>query len=537
MDKNEDKTLKNDEIKLRVISLLEEGYNITEISFKLDIPRKTISSFLNAITHKKWWQSVGEKKIADGKIHDHHKNIKLFNGTKRFILTSAQNNTFIHEDFYQSLLNASNFYNAKLIIGTYTYNKNGFQSLVKDDGEWYDSRIKKYILNDPAQLADELVWCGELNILPTAVNPMSGLQNYTKSSSAIIPHAKMQMESIPSKLNELPKFLYTTGSITKRNYIQKKSGQKASFYHVFGALLVEIDDDGDWFVRQLVAENETGSFYDLNNLFTPEGTYQDLSTVEAINWGDIHSEKRDESCFKNSFEKKNTSILDILKPKYQFVHDVLDFESRNHHNIKDPYEMFRLYSLGKDCVENNLKTVISTLKSMERKFSDIIVVSSNHDLALQKWLKNSDYRSDPVNALLFLELQFEAYKSLKDNKYFSPLEYYIRNKSDIKNIKFLKTDESFIICGKNGIECGQHGHNGVNGSKGTIDSFKKFGLRINLGHSHSAGIKDGVFQAGVSGLLDMNYNEGPSTWSHSHIITYKNEKRTIITMKNGKWKK
>jgi len=59
---------------------------------------------------------------------------------------------------------------------------------------------------------------------------------------------------------------------------------------------------------------------------------------------------------------------------------------------------------------------------------------------------------------------------------------------------------------------------------------------VNTGHTHSTGIIDGVYTAGVHGKLDMDYNKGPSSWSHSHVITYPNGKRAIITIKDGKWR-
>ena len=132
-----------------------------------------------------------------------------------------------------------------------------------------------------------------MNILPTAVNPISGLQNYTNKDSAIIPHAKLQLESLPTPKFEPAKMMYTTGTVTQRNYVQMKAGQKASINHVFSALVVEIDSDGDWFVRQLVAESETGNFFDLGWYYTPDGKHQEPYCVEAINWGDIHSAKLD----------------------------------------------------------------------------------------------------------------------------------------------------------------------------------------------------------------------------------------------------
>src|SRR3546814_337856 len=81
-----------------------------------------------------------------------------------------------------------------------------------------------------------------------------------------------------------------------------------------------------------------------------------------------------------------------------------------------------------------------------------------------------------------------------------------------------------------------HGHLGPNGARGGAAAFAKMGRKANVGHSHQAGIYDGIFTAGTSSNLDMGYNRGPSSWSHSDVLTYKNGKRTIITHWNGKWR-
>jgi hypothetical protein len=95
-----------------------------------------------------------------------------------------------------------------------------------------------------------------------------------------------------------------------------------------------------------------------------------------------------------------------------------------------------------------------------------------------------------------------------------------------------------MICNDEGegIECGSHGDLGINGSRGSINAFQKAGTRYNIGHSHSANIKDGVCQSGTSGKTDKGYNRGITSWSHSLITTYPNGKRTIITIKNGKYR-
>lgn len=528
-----DNILDNDDNKYEVIRLVNDGHSIAEIGRTLGVSAKTVSKFLSKKTYKEFWE-LNKKPVAAGNFYDHHHSIKTATGN-RFILTSAQNNTFVHSNFLASLETYAALMDAQIIVGTFSYNKSGFQNLEKSEAEWFDTKIKKYIIDEPLKLADDLIWCGELNILPTAVNPLSGFHSYTKSSSGIIPHAKLQMESLPRQKGAQPRFAYTTGCVTQRNYIQKNAGQKASFHHIFGALMVEVDADGDWFVRQLIADTDTGTFYDLDLYVTPMGVY-DSPQVEGINWGDVHAEKLDEQVAKASFNSHD-SMLDVLKPKVQFVHDVLDFEARNHHNINDPYFRFMSHIEGKDSVLNNVQKVSDVLRSMDRDYCETVIVESNHDLALQRWLKTADYRTDPANALFFLQCQYETYKAMSErNEDFLVFKYALEVVAPDLELTCLRVDESFMLCGDNGIECGNHGHTGINGSRGSALGYTKLGTRINIGHSHSARIIDGVYQAGVTGNLDMGYNVGGTTWSNSHIVTYPNSKRTIITIKNGKWR-
>lgn len=535
-----DNTLANDEIKLRVISLRTDGFSQREIANFMGIPRSTIRDFLNQKSYSEWWQEHKNSPQLKGDVEDHHTNIKnLYEKgvAKKYILTSAQNNTFVHNKLLSTLEVMSKELDAAIIVGTYTYNLSGFQNLQKDDDDiWFDSAITQYISDEPIKLAQDLLWCGELNILPTAINPLSGFQSYVKESSGIVPHAKVQLESVPTRPDRNTRMLYTTGTVTKRNYIQKKAGQRASFHHIFGALLVEVDTEGDWFVRQLIADDHSGVIQDLDVVYHPCGKIERGVSVQAINWGDIHAELIDEEVAKISFYNKD-SILDVLRPKYQFCHDTLNHTARNHHNIKDPYFRFKAYVTGNDYVEKDVDDFVKVLERIQRPFCQTVVVESNHDLALKRWLKEADYKTDPANAVFFLKCQLQMYKSIQRGDYdFSILEYLAKEKSNkLKDTIFLKTDESFVLNGR--IECGSHGHLGNNGARGNINSYRILDARYNIGHSHSAGIKEGVYQAGH--MMDVNkveYTAGASSWSHSHIITYNNGKRTIVTIKNGKWK-
>lgn len=464
----------------------------------------------------------------------------------RYILTSAQNNTKVFKPFWENLVAFAKYHGAELMVSRYTYNKNAYGKLAVKPGTeehqsdlWYDPVIEDYICDDRVNLTDNLVFCGEMNILPTAVKPLSGLEVYTGRASGIFPHAKIQMTSVASGKYEATKFNWTTGTVTQRNYIQKKEGLKAEFHHVYGAILAEVDDKGRWYVRQLNAD-KTGRFYDLD-ICVENGKVTKGHTVEAINWGDIHVAYCDPIVRELAWGKGG--MLDTLKPKYQFMHDVLDTRAQNRfHYMKNLWhDRFREHVKGFNNVEQECKDAAEFLLQASRDWCRTIVVDSNHHNFLHVWLNNEDFRRDPENAVFFLECQLFMYKSIQanPNSYPNIMRFVCeRAIGQQKNITYLDEDESFIICKDSGggIECGMHGHHGPNGARGTCENLARMGRRANIGHGHSATIVDGVYMAGLSGLLDQGYNKGPSSWSHTHIVTYKNGKRAMVTMWQGKWR-
>ncbi|QXN60200.1 hypothetical protein KUA24_133 [Vibrio phage HNL01] len=475
--------------------------------------------------------AVGSNPIAGGSTSNPIAQRKVAAG-KRFVITSAQNNTHIHEDFFQSLLAYCDYNDAELMVSPFIYNVAGVSYGKKQDA-WFDDRITPYLVNESVQLAEDLVLCGELNILPTAVNPISGLHNYTGEHSGIVPHAKLQLESVPTPKHDSAKLMYTTGTLTKRHYRDEKSGQKGAWHHAFAALVVEIDDDGDWFVRQLNAESGSGCFYDLDTLYTPKGVTTGHS-VEAVNYGDLHGISISPDV-EFAMWGGEGNVLDTLKPKYQFLHDSMSNERRNHHNLRCPLYMFNQFSAKAECVKEEVKLTTDLIAKLDRPYSERVVVDSNHDRSLQRWVLEQDFKKDPVNAIFMLELSLDLWKATEAQEDFHMFENACRKvDSRMDSVRFLRQDESFTICGS--IECGSHSDSGNNGGRGSVTSFQKLGKRHNIGHSHQCTIKDGVYQAGMSGSLEQGYNKGGSSWSHSHILTYANGKRTIITQKANKWR-
>ncbi len=454
------------------------------------------------------------------------------NGIRTFILSSAQDSTKIHDAFLSNLEAYAAFRGSKIMISGFTYNKKLFEDHDKH-ASWYPDRLKPYLTQWRVNIGPSLTFCGEMNTLPTAVTPLSGFETYTRDRWGIFPHPKIHLRSIPTAKGDPVKIIMTTGTVSQPNYVQKKAGIKAEFNHEIGAAFVELLPDGTFFVRHLLAE-EDGSFQDLNYSVKNGEVTHDIGHVEAITFGDIHREKHDAqinaALWGVDGESHWTPMIDFLQPAHQFLHDVIDFKVRNHHNIKDPHFRYQMHVKGTDSVEDSMKDVAVFLDGVQRVWCETVVVEANHDLALLKWLKTADYREDPINALYFLTLQKACYKAMaRGDDEFQVLPWALNRIRELSDVRFLREDDSYTVAG--GIECGMHGHNGANGTSGSTAQFSKMGKRSNTGHTHSAAILDGSYIAGVSGSLDMGYNKGLSSWSHSHIVTYITGKRTIITQR------
>ena len=465
---------------------------------------------------------------------------------KRYILTCAQNNTHLHETAWANLIALSEHYEAQLFVSRFAYNKAAWaqqagtkpDTRTKREDLWYDPELEEFLCDERVQLAPNLMWCGESNIIPTAIRPLSGLESYTGRDSAIFPHVKIAMESVASGKHEGVKLLFTTGTVTLKNYIQRKAGLKAEFHHTYGALLVEVNSRGRWFCRQLNAD-KNGVIYDLD-LRVKDGEVTDGHRVEAITFGDIHAAQVDEGVAALGWGHNPDSMFNVLQPRQVFLHDLIDFRARNHHDRANCHLNFRKFVKGEESVQGELEGAVDLVSDMVRQDAKVVVVQSNHDNALLRWLKETDYRQDPANAMIFLRCQLRIYEAIeREEQGFHLLEWILRQLGCERDIRFLRTDESYILCkarGQSGIECGMHGHLGANGARGAARGFSRMGRKSNIGHSHSCGIIDGVFVCGTSSKLDVGYNTGPSSWTHSHIITYPNGKRAIVTMYDGAWR-
>ena len=448
-----------------------------------------------------------------------------------YVITTAQNNTDVSKTFLDILNNYCKVNSALLMVGKTTYNKGAFaQPEVNDDSLWYDPAITEYLVSGHIEITPNLHFFADANVIPTAKNPLSGFAGLTGAGvDIIIPATKLSLQCVASLKGSRGKVMHSTGAVTLRNYILRKAGAVAQTEHNISALVVEINNEGSHNIRQLELVKGANHIYDEGIAYYADG-YSKEAHAAALQFGDIHAEKM---TLEN--QQKLGTLISKYRPSNVLIHDVLDFSSRNHHNIKDPVFIFKMHEKG-ETVRCDIQTVTRVLDYITKTIlsynsaSLVHIIESNHDLAINTWLKNADFKTDPVNATVYLQCMLALYKHIEDNpdEEFNMLEFAY---NEIgcgycgDYIQFHKTDESVIIAG---VEMGCHGHSGVNGARGSPQGFRTLGVPMNTGHTHTPSICGAVYTAGVSASLEMGYNVGPSSWHLAHVLTWPNGQRQII---------
>lgn len=462
-------------------------------------------------------------------------------GKRRLVITSAQNATKVFRPFLKALQVYCDHNNAELVVIPYRYkNPTSVWSQGNKDQDWWDPAINPYKCEDYIQLTHSLQLFGPVKTQPTATNPLSGYDSVSGLDSAIFGHPKIQLSTIPTPSQKLPKIITTTGACTVPNYTPTKSGFKGHFHHSFGALVVEIDHN-EFHLRHIHGDEKTGAFYDLDKHYSSRGVKHEQHILALVT-GDVHAEFLDDGVRDATFTGTN-SICNILKPKEVVLHDLQDFYARNHHHKGNPFTKYGKHRFGRNSVEEGLQASADFLDNVIPDGIKKIIVRSNHDEALDRWLMETQPGHDPENDRFYHYLMYHTYASMSktDTGYarMDPFEFWCLNPDEYpglskpEDVVFLKRDQSYMI---GGIEVGYHGDKGPNGARGSARSFAKIGPKTIIGHSHSPCIYEGVYQVGLSAKMHLEYVSGPSSWLQTHSIIYKDGKRALINIINGKWR-
>jgi hypothetical protein len=349
---------------------------------------------------------------------------------------------------------------------------------------------------------------------------MTGLQGMSGINSCVFGSPKVHMETIPVLEGNLPKMMMTTGACTLKNYTDSKTGKKGEFHHTLGFVVVEIKDGNTFFARQVTATDD-GDFCDLYYK-VEEGEVSKIDSIAAAVLGDIHYGQHDERVIL-----KTLDLFKNLKPDHVVLHDVFDGLSINHHESKDPFIQYQRELDGTNSLKGEVDAMLDGLKSFENY--NVVIVRSNHDDFLDRWLKGTDWRkaSTMKNSIEYMEYSALLLKGAAPN---GVIPYLINAK--YPKYRTLGRSDSLVV---NGWELAQHGDIGSNGSRGSLLQFRKLNTKIVVGHYHSPGRRDGALAVGTSTKLRVNYNIGPSGWLQSHVIIHHDSKAQHINFIKGEF--
>lgn len=529
----------------RVLNLVEmKGYFLKRsYPVKLDIAREIkeeikvkdftgeeFIDYLESLRPTKATSKAGKVEVLPaftGQVKASEADRPILPGQK-FIITSAQNETAVFTPFFNNLKAYADALGARLIVLPIHYNTSLFSGQAKGDHNWYASEVRNLLINEDHWL----VFCNGINlsastnVLPTAVLPVNACaQIVGNAMAAIIGHTKQQAKTLPRMKGQDARWAFTTGTCTVRNYVHGAAGAKAEVDHAYGALIVETCEESlEWNVRQLRGSEIDGSFYDLN-VFVNSGVPQfNCDHALAAVLGDVHGEKLDQNFYDKTLVFLETYSIDKV-----VLHDLHDFSSRNHHNRESGH--FLASMLGRT-VEEDLQTTSRILTDLRNVIDggDIIVVQSNHDDALKRWLDCNKYNpsKDPINAVTYHKLNAAVYRDIINKEPERPiLETALAElQLDSGMAAFLNLDQSCLV---HGVEVGYHGHTGTNGSRGSPAQFAKMGIPMVTGHTHSPSMIGNVTTVGCMNL-DQDYNVGMSSWDLCHAVIYPNGCTSLIKL-------
>jgi hypothetical protein len=467
-------------------------------------------------------------------------------GTVRFLFTAAQNGTPVQKPVWDAILGMKDHLGAHLSVIQLRYkNPTSKWSRSQEDRESWDPDVMPYALNQRMDINKNLVCTGQVKIVPTASDPLSGFEAFTAGASTIVGHTKYQVKTVPVPGADMAKVMTTTGACTMANYTNSRAGATGEFHHCFGVLIVELDKHGIFYMRH-VNFTDDGVGIDVDQLYTSKGYRGIAPRAEAAIYGDSHVRFVDPQVDKGTFGKGG--LQSALRPKRQYFHDVCDGYAVNHHHFGNPFNEAAKARSGYDDVEAEVREAVNYVAQRTSLETASYIVPDNHsDGFLHTWILKSDWKKLPViQRDFYLQTATEMNRSAKIGKggteYTNPWPFWVnrvlnevwdRTKIHVTCLTGNGEEGSRVL----GIQMDLHGDRGPNGARGSRKNLRRIGRKTIIGHSHSPGVDEGCMQVGTSSRLHLEYNHNqPSGWLHTHGALHANGKRQLITLIGGKFR-
>lgn len=462
---------------------------------------------------------------------------KALKGKKRFFITSAISGQPAFVEGLESLKTWEKKNNGAIIVLPSLDTAHNLDNEV----EWhFDERLLKLPLLFGKMSLNKKIHISDYFVTAKQISPLTGIGRHVQKDGSLIfgsPKQALEYESV-SNASAYPNAGMSTGSITMPNYKTSKGNSMRTAWiagkdHILGGIIVEIEDHKVYHFRQIQFD-ETGGFCDV------DGNYYQQNKVHKINKffgqspemvrGDIHIGAEDELAVKTS-----NALIKSLGIDTVAENDLFDGASCNHHIADDVIQRAAMTTGARATIEEELKLVAQHLINMLKITKNVIVVPSNHDDFLARYLRKGSFIKDSVNFKIGCKL---SNLMLEGN---DPFVEGLRLTGMIKDFDKLVASKRLQFPGINDdIKFGSfnivHGHIGKSGMRapGLAGIERGWGEAIS-GHSHTPGILRKVFRVGTLAKKRQGYNSGPSSWTHTDAIRYPNNQVQLINYIDGKY--
>lgn len=360
------------------------------------------------------------------------------------------------------------------------------------------------------------------------IDPVTGLSRIgQRDGSFIFASPKQRMRCVPIANHKMPHVLMTTGAITEPNYqtdrfMSDRTGYIAQHDHILGAVVVEIESEEIFHYRQIQADGQ-GGFVDLGSYYLGSGQRQ--MRPSALVLGDLHAGESDQTALK-AFRELSRRV----RPERIVVHDGFSGKSISHWDRNRTLTRARQAETSEHLLADELAQFARQLDDLcGWTDGEIVVVKSNHDEFLDRWIEDGVFVHDPVNYRVALQI---ANAAMENN---DPLQWAVEKIGRLgrtDRIRWLKRDDDFTLAG---IQLGAHGDRGPSGSRGTARNLEaSYGACV-VGHIHTPEILRGCYVVGTCSRLRLPYTVGPSSWMHTSCLVYPNGARQLVNSIEGSW--
>jgi hypothetical protein len=480
---------------------------------KFQVSERTVRKWLAKAKISKY-EAIDNEQVRQGKLKglDPSKTIKL--------ISWAQNATPVHAAMLKNMETYATFLGAEIVIiqGRYQNATSLWTSNMETD-EWWDSSVLPYTVSSRLEVHRDLDILGNAKIVPTAENPLNGLEGLTRSKTCIVGHPRLHLKSLPVLEGRHGKLMLTTGAVTMRNYSDTKAGIKGSFNHVYGFAIVEVKDDDIFYVRQ-VPVSADGTFIDL--LFHVDGKVTKIRNCASFVMGDIHVDDVEEDIVTETVR-----YFKKVRPDKVVLHDIVNGTSVNHHEAKDPIASYQRFKEGKNVVRKEIDRAVSFIKRHKLTDYTLYNIASNHNDWFDKWIKEGNWKYDLVNAETYMEYALAMLQGKTPNG----IVAYLLEQEFGDKIICTGRNESLDV---HGFDLSQHGDAGPNGARGSVEGFRRLNTKMQVAHIHSIYRIDGVVTAGTYTKKRLPYNKGASDWGWCGIVTHQNGKAQQLIFQKDK---